>query len=555
MTSNLKDNPQHWVDQLTTDLIQNWPNIKDFNCNCGISVSGKQHVGRLRGEIVLTNAVTTELQARGLNATHYLILYTSDPWKGKEAQLNAFKEPEDAKKYINQRLIDVPDPTGKASSWVEYYWEEFGKPLPKFARDVKIIRTHELYQNKDMKKTIVDLIKNKDIIRNILNKYRKENPFPEDWIPLNPLCTKCNKIGTTKALEVDLDKYLVKYYCSNCKEEGWSDMSLGKLTWRLEWLAIWYVLNVHFEPYGKDHATPGGSRDSCIEVLETVLKRKGPFGFWNEWVGYSEGRVDFGDMTSSGFIGFTPTVWLTYAEPEVLKYIYLKTPPRRRIVLGLDKLPSYIAEYDRAQRIYFGIEPFDDKSELHSIKRSYEIVFYNKVPPYRGFQLDFSHAIILSQLVPGDETGLEIAIKKLMSTEILTQEPTQEIRDHIETRLSHARNWVRSEYAPSHLRFNIQETVPDSLVEKIDTTNLNLIRSLSKEFKSIKWNEPEIKDAMIKIRNEANLSKKGMIRFFKTLYEIFLGQPKGPRFAPFIAALDKQWVIERMESIEKRASK
>ncbi|UCG90207.1 MAG: lysine--tRNA ligase [Candidatus Heimdallarchaeota archaeon] len=548
MSNNLKTTPPHWIDKLTTDLISNWPGIKTFNSNCGISVSGQQHIGRLRGEIVLTNAVVNELKIRGYEATHSLILYTADPWKGKKAQLDCFSDPDEAKKYIDWRLIDVPDPTNQYPSWVDYFWRAFGDYLPKFARNVEIIRTHEFYQTGAMKNTIIKLIEKKEQVRKILNKYRKENPFPEDWIPFKPLCNHCNRIGTTKALEVDLDEYRVHYYCDSCQKDDWSDMKLGKLTWRLEWLAIWYTLNIHFEPYGKDHATPGGSRDSCIEVLETVLQHPGPYGFWNEWVGYSEGRTDFGDMTSSGFIGFTPKKWLKYSEPEVLKYIYLKTPPRRRIVLGLDKIRNYVTEYDKAQRIYFELEPFDDNTELQTIRRSYEIVFYNEPPEYRGFQLDYSHAIILSQLISASQEGTKQAIQKLQATEILTTTLTKEIEEHIHSRLTQARNWVL-DYAASHLHINIPEHVSKTLIDQIDKKMKNHVQDLALELASIKWTEEEIKQKMISFRQKRDLSRKEMSRLFQVLYQIFLGSAHGPRFAPFIAALDKEWVIARLKEI------
>ncbi len=546
MTETSKKIPPHWVDKLTTDLIANWPNIKQFNCNCGISVSGKQHVGRLRGEIILTNAVVNELKQHGYSATHSLILYTSDPWKGKESQRKAFSNPEEAKKYIDWRLIDVPDPTGQFSSWVDYFWKDFGDPLPKFSHEIDILRTHELYQEEHMRKVIIELITKKDQVREILNKYRGEHPFPENWIPFNPLCSKCRRIGTTKALEVDLQSYRVHYYCSACKEEGWSDMKLGKLTWRLEWLAIWYILMVHFEPYGKDHATVGGSRDSCIEVLETVLKHRGPFGFWNEWVGYSKGRTDFGDMTSSGFIGFTPTTWLNYADAEVLRYIYLKPPPRRRIILGLDKIPIYVDEYDKAERIYYGLEDFEDESELHTILRSFEIVHYNNIPKYRGFQLDYNHAVILSQLISNDLKGLELAIKKLRATEILKETPSEEIRAYIHRRLDCSRRWV-NDYAPSHLQINIPEKISNEVRKQISEKNHELLLKLINALSSIKWTENEIKNSMIKVKEESNLTRNEMNQFFSILYKIFLGSPQGPRLAPFLSALDKEWVLSRLK--------
>lgn len=542
---------RHWIDKLTSDLIENWPNLKDFNCNCGKSVGGLQHVAMLRGEIVLTNAVVTELHALGYKATHNLILYTSDPWKGKAAQLNAFSDPNKAKMYTDWRLIDVPDPTNPDGLWADHYWKEAGIPLPRFGKDIQITRTHELYQQQRMKKVVIEIIKKKDQIRNILNKFRKENPFPEDWIPINPLCTQCNRIGTTKALEVNLETYQVHYYCESCQNDGWSDISLGKLTWRLEWLAIWYVLDIHFEPYGKDHATPGGSRDSCIEVLESVLEHRRPFGFWNEWVGYSEGRTDYGDMSSSGFIGFTPTKWLEYAEPEVLKYLYLKTPPKRRIILGLDKIPSYISEYDRAERIYYEIEPFEDSTELQTIQRSYEILFYNDLPKYRGFQLDYQNAIIISQLVSPRQEGVIQAIQKLEAMKILKEKPSKEIIDHIQLRLTQGRNWVNSKYAPAHLRIQLKEDLSKDVLKPYEKKIQDLVIDLGNSLEIAKWTEEEIKQKMMALREEAKLSRKEMNQFFQILYQIFLGSTRGPRFAPFLAALDKNWVIRRFQEVNK----
>jgi len=549
MSGQPKSEKFHWIDKLTGDLIAHWPDIKDFHCNCGISISGKQHVGRLRGEIVLTNAVVQELQRKGFSATHYLILYTSDPWKGKEGQLNSFSDPNEAKQYINWRLVDVPDPTGKESSWVDYFWQEFGNPLSKFGKNIEIIRTHEFYKTEEMKQTIKTLIQQKEAVRTILNKYRKDNPFPKNWIPFNPFCSKCNRIGTTTALEIDIDSYKVRYSCSACNEEGWSDMQLGKLTWRLEWLAIWYTLNIHFEPYGKDHATPGGSRDSCIEVLESILHRSGPFGFWNEWVGYSEGRTDHGDMTSSGFIGFTPTTWLKYADSTILRYLYLKPPPKRRIVLGLDKIPNYISDYDKAQRIYHGIEIFDDESELATIRRSYEIAHFNTVPPYIGFQLDFSQAIILSQLVEKGEAGTKQAIEKLQATGILTEEVTEDIRKHIHKRLNQAAEWI-SDCAPSHLIIEIPEKISKEICSQIDSEMKEIINDLASTLSEISWTEEGIKNCMMAVKGKFSLSRKQMTLFFGALYQILLGTKRGPRFAPFIAALEKEWVINRLSEID-----
>ena len=113
---------------------------------------------------------------------------------------------EKTKNLVKNHIIDVPDPTGEKTSWVDYHWQSFGNYLPKFGKDIQIIRTHELYHQGRMKKVISEIIENKDQIRKILNKYRKEKPFPEDWIPFNPLCNYpvcCDlDLNSPKALKI-----------------------------------------------------------------------------------------------------------------------------------------------------------------------------------------------------------------------------------------------------------------------------------------------------------------------------------------------------------------
>ena len=136
MSETAKKQPQHWIDKLTNDLIQNWQDIEEFNCNCGISVSGQIHAGNVRGEIVLTNAVVNELQNKGYKASHSLILYTSDRFKGKPGQLNLFSDPKKAKQYINWRYIDIPSPYIKNETWVDFHLNDLEIWISKFGHDM-----------------------------------------------------------------------------------------------------------------------------------------------------------------------------------------------------------------------------------------------------------------------------------------------------------------------------------------------------------------------------------------------------------------------------------
>lgn len=47
------------------------------------------------------------------------------------------------------------------------------------------------------------------------------------------------------------------------------------------------------------------------------------------------------------------------------------------------------------------------------------------------------------------------------------------------------------------------------------------------------------------VKKEGELEKE----FFRALYLAFFGEPSGPRIAPYLAMLDKNWVLERLEKL------
>jgi len=85
---------RHWIDELADELYEKLKKRgkEVYVFNGGLSVSGLQHVGRLRGEIIIAETLRKLLTARGLKIKQYLTLYTQDAWKGKEAQVLAFGE-------------------------------------------------------------------------------------------------------------------------------------------------------------------------------------------------------------------------------------------------------------------------------------------------------------------------------------------------------------------------------------------------------------------------------------------------------------------------------
>lgn len=272
---------------------------------------------------------------------------------------------------------------------------------------------------------------------------------------------------------------------------------------------------------------------------------KPPVGLPYEWVGLAIDGKDVGDMGSSDFLGFTPREWLEVAEPEVLRYLYLSRDPMKRVVLSLQRIPQYTDQFDQAERIYYGLEePKMEPEILERMKRSYYYSLLEPPPPEPPFQLPYSHAVILVQILPGCEDILEEALERLRRTGYLRRELGDHELRRIEKRLKLAREWL-AKYAPARYRIRPLEEFDERIAVHVGKRALPLLRELLAKLESVEWTEESIKRSMVSIEKEGEPEKE----FFRALYLAFFGRPSGPRIAPYLAMLDRNWVLKRLERL------
>jgi len=501
----------------------------------------------------MNSVIAEKLRNAGFRVRQVLTLYTVDPWKGKDKQLEQFLDREVGKKYVEWPLERVPDPRGCHGSWVDHYWGDFGNYLDYFAKNVEVITTGEMYrEHPRMREFVLITLRSREKLIDVMNKYRGRNPYSKDWVPFEPICEGCGRVGTAEVTEVGLDGQYVEYRCTYCGYRGRARLSDGKLPWRIEWVGVWYTLGVDFEPYGKDHAMPGGSRDSAIEIAKQIYGIEPPLGAWYEWVGYLVNNKDMGDMGSSDFIGFTPKDWVEVAEPEVLRYIYIYHEPNRRIILSLDNVYHYVDMYDRAERLYYGLEKPSPREmdHLELITKSYLYAQLGTPPKEPPVQLPYLHAVALIQTLPETQDVdelLKAALKRLSETRVIRREELgEEAIGRIRSRLIRARVWLRR-YAPETYRIRVIDEVPEEVKSRISEAQLEKLRVLLNELaKLTTWNEDNVKEAMKRVPRKDEVEEKD---FFRAVYLIFFGKDSGPRIAPYLAMLGRDKVITRLREV------
>ncbi|MGQ9760222.1 MAG: lysine--tRNA ligase [Candidatus Methanomethylicaceae archaeon] len=533
----------HWIREIVKEILaRNDPQIV---IHTGKTPSGPIHIGAEREQFICS-AIQWELRRRGYESVFNFIIDSYDPFKSIPAGM---KIPKGFDENIGKPLSSVPDPYGCHVSYANHFSEEFVACQEKLGVYPNIVYSHELYRRKEMKDAIRTVLSRLEDLRAIRRRYVQEegeDRATEDWNPVMVVCERCGRIASKKE-EVapnnldwwDLNRDKAGYRCRSCGYEGSgsiSELSL-KLSWRVDWAAKWAIFRVSCEPAGKDHCVKDGAYDMGLEVCSKIFGYRGPLKVPYEWLTLGEHAM----KTHKG-ITFRPQEWLKIAPPECMRYMILNVDPMRHIAFLPERIPEIVDGFDRLERVYFGAESPPAGEGMEYSRDLYEMCVVGPVPERLPARLPYKFCVIMVQLEP--LFGWEKIVQK--SLEYLRRlsggETSEREEGEAVHRLRMAKNWVGM-YAPSNMKFKISVETPSYRpVDEKERLFINKVISL------IEKDLPEA-DLQNEIFNSARSIGLDVSRAFRLIYLILLGSEKGPRLAPLLAALDKGWLLRRLNTV------
>ena len=271
----------HWADVVAEKLKV----LSDkHTIATGITPSGDIHVGNMR-EIITADAVQRALERVNVESELLYIGDTFDPLRKVYPFLS-----ESYAEQVGKPLSEIPCPCNSHRHYAEHFLEPFLNAVNELGIRQRTLLTHELYSDGRYAEAIRKVLDNRERIKEILESI-SGRALEENWFPYNPKCSMCGKIPSTKVTEY---KFPFVFYECNCGHEGKADVrrAEGKLPWRVDWPARWWMLNVTCEPFGKDHATVGGSYDSGKAIAEEIFNFKAPFPVVYGWI-QLKGKNDY----------------------------------------------------------------------------------------------------------------------------------------------------------------------------------------------------------------------------------------------------------------------
>jgi lysyl-tRNA synthetase class 1 len=518
----------HWVDVVAKDLLGRG---EAHVIASGTSISGVIHIGNA-GDVIIADAVAGAVRKFGGNARVLWVMDDLDPLRSVPANL-----PPSFQESLGKPDFVLPCPSGCCGSFVEHFSKEFIASLTQVGVRPEVISGAAMYRDGLYDGDVRIALANAPKIRALLKEISGSEKA-ESWLPFDPICEKCGKIATTEALSFSGDR--IAYECrggvagkkamQGCGHRGEASLRQGKLTWRVEWAARWKTLGVTCEPFGKEHAAAGGSYDTCSAIVRQIFGYEPPLP-----IRYEHILVGGKKMSKSAGNVKTLQEIIDLATPEVTRFFFFRTQPNvhKDLELGKSLLPV-IEEYEKFERVYFGVEKAFSEKEEPDIKRAYELSQVG-APPSRYFQVGYRHLTFVMQISKGWEDAKRILSR---TEDISTMTSEEEVR--LRRKAEAALKWVR-EHAPSDMRVTIQAAPPDvALVDE----ELKVLGAILRGVEGAEWKADKLHDAVHGAAVSAGSKPKVA---FAAMYKIFLAQERGPRLGYFLATQDRDFVLARLK--------
>lgn len=492
----------------------------------GLGASGIPHVGSL-GDVIRAYGVKLALETQGRRSEFIAFADDLDGLRKVPSGM-----PDSLKKYIGHPVSSIPDPYNCHESYAVHMNSLLRDGMDKCGVEYLFHSATEDYRNGVFAEQTRKILASAARVGRIVKEEVGQEKYTTT-LPYFPICGSCGKIYTTRTLEFEEGTGKALYVCEGgaeirgqtlegCGYNGEANIKdgRGKLPWKGEFAARWDALKINFEAHGKELTDSVRVND---RICEEILGYPPPFHVRYELFLDKGGKKI--SKSKSVLDVITPQTWFKYAPPTSLNLLMFKRITGARSI-GVEDIPTYVNELNQLEEVYFNLRKVSDEKELAKLRGLYEYAFFLKPPPAPRTHIPYNLLVYLLTIAP-PEKRREYVEEKLREYGYLKNGLTADIEDEMD----YAGNWAKDFQVISGTKIEISN--PEKLAIE-DLTSI--VRS--------EFDERVLQNSIF------NLAKKYALNppdFFKLLYMILLGSPRGPRLGPYIKAMGSENVARALE--------
>jgi lysyl-tRNA synthetase, class I len=483
----------------------------------GYGPSGLPHIGTF-GEVARTSMVrhAFEVLTQGRRKTRLICF--SDDLDGLRKVPDNVPNKEMMTAYLDKPLSAIPDPfDNHHSSYSAHNNAMLRSFLDQFGFEYEFFSATDCYKSGQMDQTLRRMLevydKVMDIILPTLGEERRRT-----YSPFLPICPRTGRVLQVPMIERNPKSGTIVYLDPETGGKVETKVTGGavKCQWKADWAMRWTALGVDYEMAGKDliESVTLSSR------ICTALGGTPPEGFNYELFLDENGQK----ISKSKGNGLTIEQWLTYATPQSLS-LYMYQRPKSAKKLHFDVIPRAVDEYLQLVSAYSGQEPRQqlDNAAWH---------IHSGSPP--AAELPISFALLLN-LVAASNADDKAVLWGFIRRHVAGATPEEHpVLDHL---VGYAVSYYRDFIKPKK-KFRPADGIERGALEALSATLAKAPKeATAEELQGILYDvgraTPRYQDLTAK---GATPERPGVsIAWFNAIYQVLLGEEKGPRFGSFIA--------------------
>jgi lysyl-tRNA synthetase class 1 len=499
----------------------------------GYGPSGLPHIGTF-GEVARTTMVRHAFRVLTDDRIKTRLIAFSDDMDGLRKVPENVPNKDLLERHLGKPLTRVPDPFGTHASFGEHNNARLRAFLDQFGFQYEFMSSTACYTAGRFDAALLTVLERFDAVMEIMLPSLREERA-QTYSPFLPISPTTGIVLQVPILARDAKAGTITYADPATGERVTTPVTGGrcKLQWKPDWAMRWLALGVDYEMAGKDLI-------DSVKLSGEICRALGglpPEGFNYELFLDEQGQK----ISKSRGNGLTIEEWLRYASPESLS-LFMYREPKAAKRLYFDVIPRHVDEYQQFLEAY---QRQDGRQRLSNPVWH----IHSGEPPAPDVPISFT---MLLNLVSASNAENSETLWGFIGRYWpgVTPQSHPKLRRLVEYAIHYFRDFVlptkrfrepdASERAALiDLRDALAQLPADATAEQIQEVVYEIGR------------RPPFLDE----KKKAKDGKPGVsLDWFNMLYQVLLGQEKGPRFGSFVAVYGVNNTIDMIDGALARSA-
>jgi lysyl-tRNA synthetase class 1 len=481
----------------------------------GYGPSGLPHIGTF-GEVARTTMVRHAFRVLTDDKIKTRLIAFSDDMDGLRKVPDNVPNKEMVAQHLGKPLTQVPDPFGTHDSFAAHNNARLRAFLDQFGFDYEFLSATACYTSGRFDEALLGMLRHFEAVMAVMLPSLREERA-QSYSPFLPISPVTGIVLQVPVVAHDAKAGTITYQDPDSGAQVTTPVTGGrcKLQWKPDWAMRWVALGVDYEMAGKDLI-------DSVKLSSEICRTLGgtpPEGFNYELFLDEQGQK----ISKSKGNGLTIDEWLRYASTESLS-LFMYREPKAAKRLYFDVIPRNVDDYLQFLDAY---PRQGDKERLGNPVWH----IHGGNPPAPDNPVPF--AMLLSLVTASNAANAET-----LWGFIGRYRPgvTPASHPRLAALVDYAINYYRDFVAPKK-----QFREPDSagraaLVDLRDALSQLPADADAQAIQDVVY-EVGRREPFLDQKKKAKDGKPGVsLDWFNMLYQVLLGQEKGPRFGSFVAA-------------------